>query len=88
MSGILAINLQPGVDFFENITFMGDGMILLNACCGAVGGVVTRVVSNEVAVFYCGGHGGWWDLFGESGRREHLTKKGCYCGIGILKMNK
>ena len=55
MSGILAINLQPGVDFFENITFMGDGMILLNACCGAVGGVVTRVVSKKMPIMQATG---------------------------------
>ena len=46
--GILAINIQPGVDFFENITFMGDGMILLNACCARFGGVITRVVSKKM----------------------------------------
>ena len=46
--GIISINLQPGVDFLENITFMGDGMILLNACCGAVGGLITRVVSKKM----------------------------------------
>lgn len=46
--GILAINIQPGVDFFENITFMGDGMILLNACCAGFGGVITRVVSKKM----------------------------------------
>lgn len=48
IAGILKINIQPGVDFFENITFMGDGMILLNACCGAMGGVITRVVSKKM----------------------------------------
>ncbi|MGN0412535.1 MAG: DMT family transporter [Lachnospiraceae bacterium] len=46
--GIVSINLQPGVDFLENITFMGDGMILLNACCAAVGGLITRVVSKKM----------------------------------------
>ena len=42
------MNIQPGVDFFENITFQGDGMILLNACCAAFGGVITRVVSKKM----------------------------------------
>ena len=46
--GIVSINLQPGVDFLENITFLGDGMILLNACCAAVGGLITRVVSKKM----------------------------------------
>lgn len=47
-AGIVAINIQPGADFFENITFRGDGMILLNACCAAFGGVITRVVSKKM----------------------------------------
>ena len=46
--GIVAINIQPGVDFFENITFRGDGMILLNACCAAIGGVITRIASKKM----------------------------------------
>ena len=45
IAGIVAINIQPGTDFFENITFRGDGMILLNASCAALGGVITRVAS-------------------------------------------
>ena len=48
ISGIIAINIQPGVDFFENITFRGDGMILLNAGCAAFGGVITRVASKKM----------------------------------------
>ena len=48
ISGIIAINIQPGVNFFENVTFRGDGMILLNACCAAFGGVITRVVSKKM----------------------------------------
>lgn len=46
--GIVAINIQPGADFFENITFRGDGMILLNACCAAFGGIITRVASKKM----------------------------------------
>lgn len=48
ISGIIAINIQPGVNFFENVTFRGDGMILLNACCAAFGGIITRVVSKKM----------------------------------------
>lgn len=48
IAGIVAINIQPGTDFFENITFRGDGMILLNACCAALGGVITRVASKKM----------------------------------------
>lgn len=46
--GIVAINIQPGVGFFENITFRGDGMILLNASCAAFGGIITRVASKKM----------------------------------------
>ena len=48
ISGIIAINIQPRVNFFENVTFRGDGMILLNACCAAFGGIITRVVSKKM----------------------------------------
>ena len=48
--GIVLINVQPGGGFFENITFLGDGMILLNALCAAFGGVITRVVSRKMNI--------------------------------------
>lgn len=48
IAGIVAINIQPGVYFFENITFKGDGMILLNAGCAAFGGIITRVASKKM----------------------------------------
>ena len=48
IAGIVAINLQPGEAFFANITFQGDGMILLNASCGALGGVITRITSKKM----------------------------------------
>ena len=48
--GIIAINIHPGENFFENITFRGDGMILLNACCAAFGGIITRVVSKKMNI--------------------------------------
>lgn len=50
VAGIIAINIQPGVNFFENISFRGDGMILLNACCSAFGGIITRVVSKKMNI--------------------------------------
>ena len=37
-SGILLINIQVGQAMFSGISFRGDGMILLNALCGAFGG--------------------------------------------------
>lgn len=48
IAGIAAINIQPGTNFFDNITFRGDGMIFLNACCAAFGGIITRVVSKKM----------------------------------------
>ena len=54
--GIVAINIQPGADFFENITFRGDGMILLNACCAAFGGIITRVASKKMNMMQATGN--------------------------------
>lgn len=48
IAGIVAINIQPGADFFQNITLEGDGMILLNAGCAALGGIITRVASKKM----------------------------------------
>ena len=48
IAGVVAINLQPWEAFFANITFRGDGMILLNASCGALGGVITRITSKKM----------------------------------------
>lgn len=50
VAGIISINIQPGADFFSDISFMGDGMILLNACCTALGGLITRVVSRRMNI--------------------------------------
>lgn len=55
-AGIVLINIDPGGNFFENITFGGDGMILLNALCGAFGGVVTRVVSRKMNIMSATGY--------------------------------
>ena len=48
IAGIVAINIQPGADFFTDITLRGDGMILLNACCAGFGGIITRIVSKKM----------------------------------------
>lgn len=50
LTGILLINIEPGGHFFENITFLGDGMILLNALCAAFGGIITRIVSKKMDI--------------------------------------
>lgn len=48
--GIISINIEPGVNFFSNITFRGDGMILMNAVCASFGGIITRIVSKKMNV--------------------------------------
>ena len=55
-AGIVLINVELGGNFFENITFGGDGMILLNALCGAFGGVITRVVSKKMNIMSATGY--------------------------------
>ena len=50
LAAIISINIHHGEDFFADITMQGDGMILLNACCTAVGGLITRVVSRKMNV--------------------------------------
>lgn len=50
VAGIISINLQPGENYFADITMRGDGMILLNACCSALGGLITRVVSRRMNI--------------------------------------
>ena len=55
IAGIVAINIQPGESFLSDITFMGDGMILLNAVCSALGGIITRVVSKKMNIMHATG---------------------------------
>ncbi len=47
-SGIVLINLEPGQAMFAGISFRGDGLVLLNAFFGALGGLLTRVVSKKM----------------------------------------
>ena len=46
--GILTISITPGGGLFSGISFLGDGMILLNACCAAGGGILTRFISKKM----------------------------------------
>ena len=50
LAGIIVINIEPGGHFFENITFRGDGMILINVIFSALGGLITRVVSRKMNI--------------------------------------
>ena len=55
LGGIIVINIQPGGNFFENVTFRGDGMILLNALFSALGGIITRIVSKKMNIMMATG---------------------------------
>ena len=48
-AGILALNLSGGES--GTFTLLGDGMIILNALCGASAGLMTRGVGERVDVF-------------------------------------
>lgn len=49
-AGILALNIGEG-DSSGTLSLMGDGMIILNALCSAVAGLMTRGVSRRVDIF-------------------------------------
>ncbi len=55
LAGIVLINIQPGEDFFKDVTFRGDGMILLNAVFSAIGGLLTRIVSKKMNIMMATG---------------------------------
>lgn len=48
-TGIMALNI--GVGQGSGFTFMGDGMIILNAVCSALAGLMTRGLGKRVDVF-------------------------------------
>ncbi|MBQ1326745.1 MAG: DMT family transporter [Eubacterium sp.] len=54
--GIVIINIDFSGHFFDNITFAGDGMILLNALCAGFGGIITRIVSRKMNILAATGH--------------------------------
>jgi len=45
-AGLLILNLGGGES--GHFTFLGDGFIILNAVCSAVGGILTRIVSKRI----------------------------------------
>lgn len=55
--GIAVINIAPIGTLFSDISFMGDGMILLNACCAAGGGLITRLISKKMDMLVATGYG-------------------------------
>lgn len=48
--GLIVMNWQPQQSLWSDITFMGDGMLLLNTFCIAGGGVWAKFVSREMDV--------------------------------------
>lgn len=48
--GIVLINIAPLNELFANISFKGDGFILINACFAALGGIITRKVSEKTDI--------------------------------------
>lgn len=56
LAGIVLINVQPGGSLFANVSFLGDGMILLNALCAAFGGIITRIVSRRMNILPATGY--------------------------------
>ncbi|MBR3738601.1 MAG: DMT family transporter [Eubacterium sp.] len=55
--GIVLINIAPASEFFAQISFKGDGFILINACFAALGGILTRVVSRQTNMTAATGFG-------------------------------
>lgn len=55
-SGVVIINIVPADTFFANISFRGDGMILLNACCAAAGGIITKLISKKMDMMVATGY--------------------------------
>lgn len=48
ISGIVIMNVEPGEMMYAKFSLLGDGMILMNAVCAAIGGVLGRVVSRKM----------------------------------------
>ena len=55
-SGIVLINIAPIGTFFSEISFKGDGMIPLNACCAAAGGIMTKFISKKMDMIVATGY--------------------------------
>ena len=48
--GIVLINIAPINELFSDISFTGDGFILINACFAALGGIMTRKISEKINI--------------------------------------
>ena len=54
--GVVVINISSVGTLFSEISFKGDGMILLNACCAAGGGILTRFISRKMDMMAATGY--------------------------------
>lgn len=55
--GVMTVSISPNGHFFSDMSFWGDGMILLNACCAAGGGILTRFLSKKMDMMTATGYG-------------------------------
>lgn len=69
--GVVILNVQPGNDLFAGVSFLGDGMIFLNAVCAAVGGVLSRIVSQKMDMIFATGF-------------SMAAGGGILCAVGLL----
>lgn len=53
--GIIFMNIEPGKSLFNNMSFMGDGMIALNSMFFAIGGIIGRLVSKKADMTFATG---------------------------------
>lgn len=51
IAGVLALNLGNGGGTSHQFTFLGDGMIILNALCSATASLMTRSLGRKVDIF-------------------------------------
>jgi drug/metabolite transporter (DMT)-like permease len=56
IAGVLALNLGNGGGTSHQFTFLGDGMIILNAVCSAFAGLMTRGLGRHANVFAATGY--------------------------------
>lgn len=89
--GIIIVNLGANLSGFS---FNGEGMIILNCICSAIGGILTRVVTKRVPAITATGYslslGGLMLVivgFLTGGRLEQVTAKGVLLLLGLIAIS-